>query len=666
LADGFININTGAVVNVASHLWWGVSGTAEINISGTLNQTGGILGLGTSNASTPGGGTATVNLLGGGLLALNNISSNTNLPSIQPGSFIDIQGGTLTLPGNFGQVITNYVDAGKIIAYGGPGTVNVVIDEGVETNTIVTATAPPVVTAAVWTPASNTNNSDGLWTDGDNWDSGVVPTAATDAILNVAGSIPCTLPSLGSADAIISDVAGLGGTLIVTNGGALTVAGTSDSVIASNATGTVVVDGGSMDFGGNLYVGLNSGASGVFTMNSGSVTVDGTLGLGWNGGTGTLNVNGGLLTLAGTSLTYPNSIQGASVLNLTGSGVVLILGDWEFQVLDWIDSGNITANGTSNVFVSYSFDDNTTTLSASYIPPELTIWNPAANPSSVGSWHNTTNWTQGLPGSGTKTVFNVPGAITCWVTELAVTDRMVQGDNGPGGTIIVTNGGNLIMESTAEWSAINYNDTNTATMIVEDGGSVSFGHHCWIGQQTNAVGVLIMNGGTVSVGQQFGLGWDNQGGTGTALIKGGTLNLFQIHPTLSITGDSVLDVSGTGEVIIQGDRMSSIDYYVSNGFITSGGTSNVIYYLNDDNETVITTVAPPAPITILVVSGGNATITYDTFPGVTYSVESTLSLTPPIVWTPVAGTTTNAVGSSVTQTFPVSGSADTYYRTVSP
>ena len=206
---------------MASHLWWVVSGTAEINISGTLIQTGGILGLGTGNASTPGGGTATVNLLDGGVLALNNISSATNEPSIQPGSVINIQGTTaqLTLPGDFGPVITNYINASKIIAFDGAGTVVVNVVEGVETNTIVTGLEPVVVPTAVWIPAGNINNSDGLWSDGDNWNGSVIPTAGTDAILNVAGLIPCKVTGFSSAASISANTSGAGGTLIVTNGG---------------------------------------------------------------------------------------------------------------------------------------------------------------------------------------------------------------------------------------------------------------------------------------------------------------------------------------------------------------------------------------------------------------------------------------------------------------
>lgn len=128
-SSGVITINNGGTVNVASHLWWGVSGAASIGIYGSLFQTGGILGLGTSNASTPSGGTATVTIGDGGLLALNNISSAAGLPSIQPGSFVNIIGsGELRLPGNFVGVLTDYANANKIGGLGVPGMSNLAID----------------------------------------------------------------------------------------------------------------------------------------------------------------------------------------------------------------------------------------------------------------------------------------------------------------------------------------------------------------------------------------------------------------------------------------------------------------------------------------------------------------------------------------------------------
>lgn len=128
-SNGVIDVNPGGTVTVASHLWWGVTGTATIDINGTVQQTGGILGLGTNNASTPSGGTATVNIGDDGVLALFNISGAAGLPSIQPGSSINIEGsGELTLPGDFVGVLTDYANANLIGGNGVPGMTNLAID----------------------------------------------------------------------------------------------------------------------------------------------------------------------------------------------------------------------------------------------------------------------------------------------------------------------------------------------------------------------------------------------------------------------------------------------------------------------------------------------------------------------------------------------------------
>lgn len=137
---GDITVNTGGQINVASHLWLGVTGASVIDISGTINQTGGILGLGTNNASTPGGGTATVNILDGGLLALNNISGAAGLPSIQPGSLIDITGsGELTVPGDFIGLLNDYANANKLVGDGGASalTIDLVKNPGFTTAYII-------------------------------------------------------------------------------------------------------------------------------------------------------------------------------------------------------------------------------------------------------------------------------------------------------------------------------------------------------------------------------------------------------------------------------------------------------------------------------------------------------------------------------------------------
>jgi hypothetical protein len=198
-------------------------------------------------------------------------------------------------------------------------------------------------------------------------------------------------------------------------------------------------------------------------------------------------------------------------------------------------------------------------------PPTEVVWNPAANPSSTGKWNEPGNWTGFVaPVSVTKVIFNVVGAIPCTVTNAALADYVVMGDNGPGGTLIITNGGSLTPASVANASVIGYN--SNALMVVES-GSVSFGFQLWVGLNPGSDGSMIMNGGTVSVADTFGLGW--QGGKGTVRINAGTLNLSQLEPVASIQGDSVLDVSGTGKVVINGNHLQSVNDYIASGHITN-------------------------------------------------------------------------------------------------
>jgi len=238
------------------------------------------------------------------------------------------------------------------------------------------------------------------------------------------------------------------------------------------------------------------------------------------------------------------------------------------------------------------------------------------------------------------------------------------GLGGPGGTLIITNGGSLACSSADEWNSIGMN--NTGLMVVENGGSASFGNHLWVGFEPTADGTLIMNGGTVSVGQMFGLGWN--GGKGTAQINGGTLNLSQLHPTDSIKGDSVLNITGSAKVVINGDQVIPVGNYVSAGKIKANGSPNVFYFYDAGaNKTYVSAVLLPAPqqsITAVSVSGGTVSITYQTTPQHTYHIEGSPSLSP-ATWTPVEGSTNVATGTPVTFTFPVGGEQK-FYRTVSP
>jgi hypothetical protein len=363
---------------------------------------------------------------------------------------------------------------------------------------------------------------------------------------------------------------------------------------------------------------------------------------------------------------YYNSILGDSVLDVSGTGVVVINGYQQLSVNDYVSIGKITNSSGTNLLVDYNIINvGKTTIYPSdlVLPPAQAVWNPAANPSSSGVWDECANWNNLLcPGNVTVVTFNVPDAIPCTVTNAAVAGYVAMGNSGgSGGTLIITNGGSLTTFAN-NWCAVGY--SSNALMIVENGGSASFASHLWVGLDPGSDGTFVMNGGTVSVGQMFGLGW--QGGKGTAQINGGTLNLSQWQATNSIKGASVLNLTGTGTVLITGNQVTSVSNYISSGKITAnGGAGTVAYGYDSGADKTTLQVAPPRQsVTGVAVSGGNTTLTWQTTAGHTYHIESTPSLSP-TAWTRVAGTTTNATGASVTFTFPASGDQQ-FYRTVSP
>ncbi len=223
-----------------------------------------------------------------------------------------------------------------------------------------------------------------------------------------------------------------------------------------------------------------------------------------------------------------------------------------------------------------------------------TVWNPANNgiyPPAVGDWNTAKNWTNGVPQAVTtddfgKAVYNVPNAAECVISSAAVCKYFVQGDGADGGVIRVVDGGTL--NTGVNWSAVGY--SNTAHMIVESGGTVTFGQHMWIGLNPGSIGTLDINGGTVNVSQMIGLGWS--GGIGFVNVNDGVLNLANIHGTDSIKGESKLDIE-YGVIYLNGDRITDINNYVAAGKITGFGLVGNVSAEYINGKTVIKAVNDP-------------------------------------------------------------------------
>lgn len=235
-----------------------------------------------------------------------------------------------------------------------------------------------------------------------------------------------------------------------------------------------------------------------------------------------------------------------------------------------------------------------------------TVWNPAANgivPPDTGNWNEAANWTNDVPGVvDGKAVFNVPGAAECVVTDAQSFAQMVQGDNNLGGVLRIQDGGSIT--TTGGWSAVGYN--NTAHMIVETGGSMTFGEHAWIGLNDGAVGTLDINGGYVRVTQMIGLGWGQSTSQGFVNVNdGGLLDLHNFHGETgrSVQHGSLLSINGTGMITIDGNKVGAIEAYAAAGLIAGDGILGNVQASFANDVTTVTVIPEPVSLALLGLGG---------------------------------------------------------------
>lgn len=218
------------------------------------------------------------------------------------------------------------------------------------------------------------------------------------------------------------------------------------------------------------------------------------------------------------------------------------------------------------------------------------IWNPTSvNGSTTAQWIDAVNWT--IPGGGSipiggpegdyKVQYYYGSRRECILNQIRMINHLVMGDGGTGGgTLRLVSGGHLTVgirpDDSRVWTGIGWG--SNATVIVEEGASLTTGDHLWVGHVNNCTGILIIDGGTVNVAQMFGLNWDNHANaSGRVYVKSGLLSLSNWHSIQSIRSNSFLDISG-GTVQISGDRTSSIVTMIADGRIRAYGGEGKVFF----------------------------------------------------------------------------------------
>ena len=270
--------------------------------------------------------------------------------------------------------------------------------------------------ATVWNPAANgiVPPATGDWGEAANWTNGIPDNPDTNkAVFNVPDAAECIVSGAQTANQWVQGDGADGGVVRVISGGSLSQTQAKWSAIGYNAPAHMIVEaGGLVEFNQHMWIGLNDGSVGTLDINGGVVTVAQMLGLGWNGGTATgyVNVNdGGLLAMSNIHGDGASSIKGDSLLSINGTGAVTLPGDFVDVIDAYAAAGLIAGDGVLGAVQAVVADDVTTvTVAPVTIPVSNAGFEDPVLDEDDWTWIDVPGWTQvGGDGPG---VWNVTSA----------------------------------------------------------------------------------------------------------------------------------------------------------------------------------------------------------------------------------------------------------------
>ncbi|MDX1965309.1 MAG: PEP-CTERM sorting domain-containing protein [Pirellulales bacterium] len=363
----------------------------------------------------------------------------------------------------------------------------------------------PVAQSFTWNVAT------GNYKDFGNWSPNGRPVLTENATIGNNGTAEISFDNVGTDAAMARDLS------IGTTSGSGTVLMTAGELYLGNrlyvgdsGTGTLTQDGGlvriELQGSEDLHIGNQLGSVGVYNLNGGELAVGDDLLIGANG-TGTLNINGGVILRAGYTVIgdedagTTGGAAATGTLNMTAGGLTLAFGDMEIG-----DEGTGTANISGGVL---------------NVPERISIGNRALGTGALnvsgGAIINTRDLGIGFRGQGTLKVTGDTAFVT------ATQDVVVEGNVGSTGRLI------------AEFTSASHTTINANRDVLLNGGTIEVsaastppatGAHTWnilvADADSDSNGALVGTfaakslPGPDSLGRRYSVLYENrnQGGVG--------------------------------------------------------------------------------------------------------------------------------------------------------
>jgi hypothetical protein len=360
--------------------------------------------------------------------------------------------------------------------------------------------------------------------------------------------------------------------------------------------------GGNLTVGSWFSLGYYVQNNGAFTVSAGTVTIGSYMYVG-NGGTGTVNISGGTIAVAGTlSIAQQAGSTGnvyldggtitAGALNITSSGrmnitngTLIIDGNQIPTIRNYETNRWLTAFGGAGKLVYDYNSTNAGKTTVTAIAGTTASWD---NGGGDNLWSTAANWNpNGVPEISTIILINTAAASSVINSPTAAAGFQIR-VGGTGGANLTMNGGSF---DAGQWLMIGPEATGKPGTLTMNGGTINLGvfsaggGHLWLGYISS--GTLTMNGGTINAPGRFGLGFS--GGSAAAHLDGGTITAG----SFSMTSSCLVDITG-GTLIINGDQTAIIQSYANSGWFTAyGGVGKVVceYNITNPGKTTITAIA---------------------------------------------------------------------------